>query len=146
MADDPVIANMQAAASFACLGSDHAGFQAGPEFTRHHLLRTRRHAQNHQATEGSKTKGDRKALHRLIENDLIRRVSYTEYRDKVQRVYGGPKGAFLTVASMVSLHIPLGERVFRSRKFDLRRQVVPRRWQRRNLMQLKCFELIIFVV
>ena len=43
-----------------------------------------------------KPKGDRKALHRLIENDLIRRVSYHEYRDKVQQVYGGPKGAFLT--------------------------------------------------
>jgi ubiquinone/menaquinone biosynthesis C-methylase UbiE len=67
-----------------------------------------------------KPKGDRKTLHRLIENDLIRRVSYHEYRDKVQQVYGGPKGAFLSVASMVSLHIPLGERVFRSRKFDLR--------------------------
>ncbi len=41
-----------------------------------------------------KPKGDRKALHRLIENDLIRRVSYTEYRDKVQRVYGGQDSAF----------------------------------------------------
>jgi ubiquinone/menaquinone biosynthesis C-methylase UbiE len=62
----------------------------------------------------------RKALHRLIENDLIRRVSYDEYRDKVQRVYGGPKGAFLAACSMISLHIPLGERIFRSRRFDLR--------------------------
>jgi ubiquinone/menaquinone biosynthesis C-methylase UbiE len=62
----------------------------------------------------------RKALHRLIENDLIRRVSYDEYRDKVQRVYGGPKGAFLAACSMLSLHIPLGERLFRSRRFDLR--------------------------
>jgi ubiquinone/menaquinone biosynthesis C-methylase UbiE len=62
----------------------------------------------------------RKALHRLIENDLISRVSYDEYRDKVQQVYGGPKGALLTVASMVSLHIPLGERIFKKRKFDIR--------------------------
>lgn len=67
-----------------------------------------------------KPKGDGKTLHRFIENDLIRRVSYNEYRDKVARVYGGPKGALLTVASTLSLHIPLGERVFRSRKFDLR--------------------------
>jgi ubiquinone/menaquinone biosynthesis C-methylase UbiE len=61
-----------------------------------------------------------KALHRLIENDLIRKVSYDEYRDKVQRVYGGPKGALLSMCSMMSLHIPLGERIFRSRQFDLR--------------------------
>jgi ubiquinone/menaquinone biosynthesis C-methylase UbiE len=62
----------------------------------------------------------RKALQRLIENDLIRRVSYDEYRDKVQRVYGGPKGAILATCSLLSLHIPLGERIFRSRRFDLR--------------------------
>ncbi len=62
----------------------------------------------------------RKVLRRLIENDLIRRVSYDEYRDKVQRVYGGPKGALLSTCSMISLHLPLGERIFRSRKFDLR--------------------------
>lgn len=62
----------------------------------------------------------RKALQRLIENDLIRRVSYDEYRDKVQRVYGGPKGAILATCSMLSLHIPLGERIFRSHRFDLR--------------------------
>jgi ubiquinone/menaquinone biosynthesis C-methylase UbiE len=65
-------------------------------------------------------KPGRKALHRLIENDLISRVSYDEYREKVQQVYGGPKGALLTVASMVSLHVPLGERIFKKRKFDLR--------------------------
>lgn len=62
----------------------------------------------------------RKALQRLIENDLIRRVSYDEYRDKVQQVYGGPKGAMLATCSFLSLHIPLGERLFRTRRFDLR--------------------------
>jgi len=62
----------------------------------------------------------RKVLRRLIENDLIQRVSYDEYRNKVQRVYEGPKGALLTTCSMISLHLPLGERIFRSRKFDLR--------------------------
>lgn len=61
-----------------------------------------------------------KRLQRLIENDLIRKVSYDEYRDKVQKVYGGPKGAVLSLCSMMSLHIPLGERIFRSRTFDLR--------------------------
>jgi ubiquinone/menaquinone biosynthesis C-methylase UbiE len=65
--------------------------------------------------------GNRKqALKRLIENDLIRRVSDEEYRKKVRRVYGGPQGALLSTASMLSLHIPLGERLFRKRKFDLR--------------------------
>lgn len=62
----------------------------------------------------------RKALHRIISNDMISRVSDDEYRRKVKRVYGGPKGALLSVASMVSLHIPLGKRLFRTRKFDLR--------------------------
>ncbi|MFV2067924.1 MAG: class I SAM-dependent methyltransferase [Pirellulales bacterium] len=62
----------------------------------------------------------RKAIHRLIENDLIRRVSYEEYRNKVRHVYGGPKGAMLATCSMISLHAPFGERLFRERKFDLR--------------------------
>jgi ubiquinone/menaquinone biosynthesis C-methylase UbiE len=69
---------------------------------------------------GRRQRRPRKVLHRLIENDLIRQVSGEEYRSKVQRVYGGPKGALLTTCSMLSLHIPLGERIFRSRKFDLR--------------------------
>ena len=38
----------------------------------------------------------------------------------MKSVYGGPKGALLTVASTLSLHIPMGERLFRKRKFDLR--------------------------
>ena len=62
----------------------------------------------------------RKAIHRLIESDLIRRVSYEEYRDKVRHVYSGPKGAMLATCSMISLHAPFGERLFRERKFDLR--------------------------
>jgi ubiquinone/menaquinone biosynthesis C-methylase UbiE len=60
------------------------------------------------------------AINRLLENDLIRRVSYDEYRAKVKNVYGGPKGAMLATCSMLSLHIPLGERLFRTRRFDLR--------------------------
>src|SRR5262245_55550078 len=70
---------------------------------------------------GQRRKGPRrKPLQRLIENDLIRRVSYDEYRSKVQRVYGGPKGAMLATCSVLSLHVPLGERLFKTRKFDLR--------------------------
>src|SRR5687767_11887206 len=66
-----------------------------------------------------KSRGPRpraKVLQRLIENDLIRKISYDEYRDKVQRVYGGPKGAILSVCSVMSLHVPLGERIFRTRR------------------------------
>lgn len=68
----------------------------------------------------AKRRRPHKVLKRLIESDLIRQVSYDEYRSKVQRVYGGPKGAMLAASSMLSLHMPLGERIFRSRKFDLR--------------------------
>jgi len=62
----------------------------------------------------------KKPLRQLVENDLIRRVSYEEYREKVRDVYSGPQGAMLAAASMVSLHTPLGERLLRSRKFELR--------------------------
>lgn len=69
---------------------------------------------------GGKHKRQRKVLQKLVENDLIRRVSYEQYRDKVREVYGGPQGAILATCSMLSLHVPLGERLFRERKFDLR--------------------------
>jgi ubiquinone/menaquinone biosynthesis C-methylase UbiE len=59
-------------------------------------------------------------INRVVENDLIQQVSYEEYREKVKHVYGGPKGAMLATASMLSLHIPLGRRLFRTRQFDLR--------------------------
>jgi ubiquinone/menaquinone biosynthesis C-methylase UbiE len=59
-------------------------------------------------------------LLKLLENDLINRVSYEEYRDKVRDVYGGRQGAMLATASLLSLHIPLGDRLLRERRFDLR--------------------------
>ncbi|MEX0939027.1 MAG: class I SAM-dependent methyltransferase [Pirellulales bacterium] len=62
----------------------------------------------------------KKSFNKFVENDLIQRLSYEQYRDKVRDVYGGPKGAMLATCSMLSLHIPLGERLFRERKFDLR--------------------------
>jgi len=62
----------------------------------------------------------RPAINRFLERDLIRRVSYEEYRSKVRKVYDGPKGALLATASFLSMHTPLGERLFRSRRFDLR--------------------------
>jgi ubiquinone/menaquinone biosynthesis C-methylase UbiE len=60
------------------------------------------------------------ALNRIVENDLIDRLSGEEYREKIKDVYGGPKGALLSTASMLSLHIPLGRRLFKTRQFDLR--------------------------
>lgn len=59
------------------------------------------------------------AFRRLVEDDAIRRMSHDEYRAKVKDVYAGPQGAMLAMASTVSLHLPLTERLFRSRKFDL---------------------------
>jgi ubiquinone/menaquinone biosynthesis C-methylase UbiE len=58
-------------------------------------------------------------INRILENRLIRRVSFEEYRNKVRDVYDGPQGALLAAASMISLHTPLGARLFRERKFDL---------------------------
>jgi ubiquinone/menaquinone biosynthesis C-methylase UbiE len=63
--------------------------------------------------------GPRKILNRLVERTLIHRVSFQEYRSKVKQVYDGPRGAFLATASMLSLHTPFGERLFRKKKFDL---------------------------
>lgn len=49
----------------------------------------------------------------------MREVSFEAYRDKVRDVYDGPQGAILATCSMLSGHTALGERLFRSRKFDL---------------------------
>jgi ubiquinone/menaquinone biosynthesis C-methylase UbiE len=59
-------------------------------------------------------------LNRLLENRLIRRVSFEEYQEKVRDVYDGPQGALLATCSLLSLHTPLGARLFREREFDLR--------------------------
>ncbi len=64
--------------------------------------------------------GKPRRLRNFVENDLIRRVSFDEYKNRVQNVYGGPRGAVLAAASLVSLHLPLGARLLRKRRFDLR--------------------------
>lgn len=58
-------------------------------------------------------------LSRIVEHKLMKCVSYKEYRNAVREKYDGPQVALLTTASMLSLHIPLGERLFRKRTFDL---------------------------
>jgi ubiquinone/menaquinone biosynthesis C-methylase UbiE len=62
----------------------------------------------------------KKTILKLLENDLSQRVSYEEYREKVRDVYAGPQGALLATASLLSLHVHLGDRLLRTRKFDLR--------------------------
>ncbi|HET6883720.1 MAG TPA: class I SAM-dependent methyltransferase [Pirellulales bacterium] len=61
----------------------------------------------------------RKVINKIVENDLIRRVSFEEYRDKVRDVYDGPQGAMLATCSLLSLHLTFGERLIRERKFDI---------------------------
>ncbi|MBL9094826.1 MAG: class I SAM-dependent methyltransferase [Planctomycetaceae bacterium] len=62
----------------------------------------------------------RRLFGRMVEHKLMKRVSYKEYRDVVRDKYDGPQGALLTTASLLSLHLPLGDRLFRKRTFDLR--------------------------
>jgi ubiquinone/menaquinone biosynthesis C-methylase UbiE len=59
-------------------------------------------------------------INKIVENDLIQRVSYEKYREKVRDVYDGPQGALLAMCSMISLHVPLGDRLLRERRFDVR--------------------------
>ena len=78
---------------------------------------SRRHRRRGDHLKEARTR--RKVLNRLLEHPLIQQVSFEEYREKVRDVYAGPKGAMLATCSMLSLHTPLGERLFRERKFDL---------------------------
>ena len=59
-------------------------------------------------------------LNRLLEHRLIGRASLEEYQEKVRDIYAGRQGALLATCSLLSLHTPLGARLFRERKFDLR--------------------------
>lgn len=59
-------------------------------------------------------------IKRVVENDLIDRVSPDEYKNRIKNVYGGPQGALLATASRISLHIRLGKRIIGSRQFDIR--------------------------
>jgi ubiquinone/menaquinone biosynthesis C-methylase UbiE len=83
-------------------------------------VRTESHHRRGTRQEGVVLRPRRKLINRIIENDLMRRVSFEEYRDKVRDVYDGPQGAMLAACSMLSLHTPMSERFFRSGKFDLR--------------------------
>ncbi|MGE3406227.1 MAG: class I SAM-dependent methyltransferase [Pirellulales bacterium] len=59
-------------------------------------------------------------LQRMVESGLMRRMSFRDYQSKVLDLYDGPRGAFLVAFSTVSGHLALGERLLKSRRFDLR--------------------------
>lgn len=61
----------------------------------------------------------RRVLSRLVEFKGMRRVSLTKYRNRVRRLYDGPRGAVLALGSLLSLHEPLVGRLFRAGRFDL---------------------------
>lgn len=61
----------------------------------------------------------RKIINRLVEKKMIHEVDIKEYKSHVRQVYAGPKGALLATASLLSLHTPLVERLFKTGKFDL---------------------------
>lgn len=60
----------------------------------------------------------RKVVHQLVETDLIHRVTYDQYREKVLKIYGGRRGAMLTKFSRLSGHLQFGERLLRERRFE----------------------------
>ncbi len=82
------------------------------------LTKTRRGGASSEESDPA-PKRRKKVFNKIVENRLIDRVSYDEYRDKVRDVYDGPQGAVLEACSVLSLHLSLGERLFRHRKFDL---------------------------
>ncbi|MEX0865998.1 MAG: class I SAM-dependent methyltransferase [Pirellulales bacterium] len=61
----------------------------------------------------------RNVINRLIERDMIHKISYDEYSNKVRSIYDGPKGAMLKTFSALSGHEQLGERLIRERRFDV---------------------------
>lgn len=86
----------------------------------HRALLRRRKKRRANRTTGKCAPKKKNVFNKIVENDLIRRVSYEEYREKVRGVYDGPQGAILATCSLLSLHLTFGDRLLRERKFDLR--------------------------
>ncbi|MEZ6066882.1 MAG: class I SAM-dependent methyltransferase [Planctomycetaceae bacterium] len=63
----------------------------------------------------------RNPLRRLIESKGIGRLSFNQYRNRIQSLYDGPAGAVLALGSVLSLHEPLVGRMIRKGKFDVTR-------------------------
>ena len=79
----------------------------------------RRHASHSRRPFSGATEQRKPVLNRILEHRLIGQVSFEKYQEKVRDVYDGPQGALLATCSLLSLHTPLGARLFRERKFDL---------------------------
>lgn len=61
------------------------------------------------------------AIRRFVGSNAHRKLAEDEYRDRVKHIYDGPKGAILSLASLMSLHEPLLGRMIRRRRFDVTR-------------------------
>lgn len=79
----------------------------------------RRHTSHSRRSFSGSAEQRKPVLNRILEHRLIGQVSFEKYQEKVRDVYDGPQGALLATCSMLSLHTPLGARLFRERKFDL---------------------------
>ncbi|NIP85961.1 MAG: methyltransferase domain-containing protein [Planctomycetales bacterium] len=82
------------------------------------ITRTQRRHHRQQKTSRRKSRR-RKVVNRIVERDLIHRLSYDQYREEVRKVYGGARGAMLARFSQLSGHLHLGDRLLRKRRFDL---------------------------
>lgn len=70
--------------------------------------------------QGRKQRPNPKAVfQRLVESNAYRKLAESEYRDHVRDLYDGPKGALLSLSSLISLHEPLVGRMLRRRTFDV---------------------------
>lgn len=61
----------------------------------------------------------RRRMSKWLEFKGMRQTSLHKYRNRVRKLYDGPRGAVLALGSLLSLHEPLVGRLFRSRKFDV---------------------------
>lgn len=71
--------------------------------------------------KSSRKVGRKRTLGRLMEFKGIRGIDTGSYRQKVQKIYDGPRGAVLSMASKVSLHEPLVGNLLKTRRFDITR-------------------------
>lgn len=60
-----------------------------------------------------------RALRRLVEFQGIRKLPLLQYRNSVRKLYDGPAGAVLALASLVSLHEPLIGKLLRNGDFKI---------------------------
>lgn len=61
----------------------------------------------------------KRVLSNMVESKGIKTLSTGQYRDRIRRLYDGPRGAVLAMGSFLSMHEPLVGHMLRSRKFDV---------------------------